>query len=297
MNSIKTLLGTTRPPFLLLTPACTAVGVGSAHWTSNTLDWANVFLVFIGALCAHISVNVFNEYFDFKSGLDKNTKRTPFSGGSGSLQAMPEAKNKAIALALITLFAAALVGCYFLQIHGIGLLPIGLAGLILVVTYTIWWVNNPILCLIAPGLGFGLLMVNGTHFALSGSYDLPALIASLVPSFLVSNLLLLNQFPDVDADRHIGRRHFPITAGLEASTRLYGIFLLMAYSSLAIGVALNILPVLCLIALLPAPLAYKSYRGVRQNTHNIPLLLPSMGLNVAVNLLTPFLLALGLFLD
>ena len=44
----------------------------------------------------------------------------------------------------------------------------------------------------------------GTDFALTGSYTWTAFLASLIPFFLVSNLLLLNQFPDVEADRSIG---------------------------------------------------------------------------------------------
>ena len=75
---------------------------------------------------------------------------------------------------------------------------LGLAGLLLVFGYTIWFTRDPYLCLIAPGLGFGPFMVMGTHFVLTGNYAWTAFIASLIPFFLVSNLLLLNQFPDVD---------------------------------------------------------------------------------------------------
>ncbi len=41
-------------------------------------------LALLGAFLAHISVNTLNEYFDFKSGLDLETIKTPFSGGSGA---------------------------------------------------------------------------------------------------------------------------------------------------------------------------------------------------------------------
>ena len=80
-----------------------------------------------------------------------------------------------------------------------------------------------------------MLMVMGTHFSLTGTYSWTAFIAALVPTFLVSNLLLLNQFPDVDPDRSIGRRHFPIAIGCNHSSRLYGIFLILAYLSILVG--------------------------------------------------------------
>lgn len=296
MRHLKTLIGTTRPSFLLLTPACISLGIGTAYWQSNQLESINILLVFIGALSAHISVNVFNEYFDFRSGLDAATTRTPFSGGSGSLQTNPEALNVTLGLAIVTLLISAVIGTYFVLSHGFGLLPLGLLGLALVVTYTTWWVYHPILCLMAPGLGFGLLMINGTHYVLTESYSLSALVASLVPSFLVSNLLLLNQFPDVEADRSIGRRHFPMTKGLNASTKLYGLFFILAYLPLIVGIAYSLLPMQSAIALVTGLLALKSYLGVKQNANDTPALLPFMGMNVGVNLLTPLLMAIGFYL-
>jgi 1,4-dihydroxy-2-naphthoate octaprenyltransferase len=113
---------------------------------------------------------------------------------------------------------------------------------------------------------------------------------------LVSNLLLLNQFPDVEADRSIGRKHFPITIGRKGSSVLYGILLLLAYISVVAGVLLTLLPVSSLIALLTIILAWRAYRNANRNAENIPALVPSMGMNVMINLFTPILLAIGLFI-
>jgi len=89
MKSLKLLLDPMRLPFLVLTPACVVLGLGTAVWTDGTVNWFHFLLVLIGAISAHISVNAFNEYFDYKSGLDEKTQRTPFSGGSGRLQQDP----------------------------------------------------------------------------------------------------------------------------------------------------------------------------------------------------------------
>jgi 1,4-dihydroxy-2-naphthoate octaprenyltransferase len=168
--------------------------------------------------------------------------------------------------------------------------------LLLVVSYTVWWTYDPIRCLIAPGLGFGILMVMGSHFALSGHYSLIAFAASLVPTFLVSNLLLLNQFPDVEADQSIGRRHFPITIGRQASSRLYGQLLILAYATIIISTLAGLFPWTSLLALLTAIPAWQAYRLAARHAESIPELLPAMGLNVIVTVGTPFLLALGFFL-
>ena len=184
MNAIKLIFGPMRLPFLLLTPACVAVGLGTAYWQTGQISWFDVLLILIGATASHICVNAFNEYFDFKSGLDARTWRTPFSGGSGTLPQHPEMHNKVLLLSIISLAIVAVVGMYFVWLRGWMLLPLGVLGMLLLVTYTIWWAYQPVLCLVAPGLGFGVLMVMGTHFSLTGTYSLVAFCASLVPSFL-----------------------------------------------------------------------------------------------------------------
>jgi 1,4-dihydroxy-2-naphthoate octaprenyltransferase len=195
-----------------------------------------------------------------------------------------------------TLAITGSIGLYFLSVWGWKALPIGLAGLALLYGYTVWMVYQPALCLIAPGLGFGPLMVLSTHFALTGAFSWQALIASLVPFFLVSNLLLLNQFPDVEADRTAGRRHFPILLGRTTSGYIYIAFLIAAYMVVVLGVSFGLLPPYSLLALLTVVFAVQIIRSVLANSENVPALIPAMGQNVIVNLLTPVLLAIGLFI-
>lgn len=296
MSDVKNVLGPMRLPFLILTPACVLLGLGTAIWTSGKVNVFHFILALIGAVAAHISVNAFNEYFDFKSGLDARTERTPFSGGSGTLPANPGMARHALATALITSAVVILVGLYFVGIWGLSLLPLGLLGLLTVFGYTPWMTRNPWLCLIAPGLGFGPLMVMGTHFVLTGQYSWTALIASLVPFFLVSDLLLLNQFPDVEADRSIGRRHLPIVVGNQASSLIYGVILLLAYLSVAAGVYLDYLPKASLIGLLTVFIAVPAFIGAYRHAEHARRLIPHMGQNVIINIVTPVLVAVGLFI-
>lgn len=296
METLQTLKHLTKPmrvPFLLLAPCCAAVGIASAYRQTGSVSGIQVLLVLVGAVSAHISVNAFNEFFDYKSGLDLRTRRTPFSGGSGMLPENPQLHRATLWLALSTFVITAMVGCYFLWIRDWRILPLGLLGLMLLITYTTWWVYHPILCLIAPGLGFGLLMVLGTHFALSGTFSPSAFTAALVPTFLVSDLLLLNQFPDAAADQSIGRRHFPVLIGPRKSSKIYGLLLLLTYVAIVGGVFLRLLPVFCLMAVATALPAWFAYRGAVRHAENFPGLISAMGINVAVTLTTPLLLAIG----
>lgn len=285
-----------RPPFLLLTPACVVLGSATAIWSSGAVNPWHFILALAGAVCAHVAVNALNEYFDFRTGLDYRTERTAFSGGSGTLPEKPELVGQAFRTGVGAAVIVALVGLYFLWVRGWSILPLGVVGLAVVVTYTPCLTHRPILCLIAPGIGFGPLMVMGTHFALTGKYALTALVASLVPFFLVNDLLLLNQFPDVVADQSVGRRHLPIVFGRRASSIVYGAFLLSAYISIVVGVAARLLPTASLLGLATLPLAAPAAIGAYRHANDTARLKPAMAMNVAVNLVTPALVALGLFL-
>ena len=180
--NLKALLGPMRLPFLILTPACVLLGVGTAYWTTGQINVFYAILALIGGVAAHISVNAFNEYFDFKSGLDEKTERTPFSGGSGTLQAQPELARQALGLAVVTLAIVAIIGVYFIVIWGWAILPLGLLGLLTIFAYTPWLAHSPLACLVAPGLGFGTFMVMGTDFVLTGEYTWAAFIALAISS-------------------------------------------------------------------------------------------------------------------
>jgi 1,4-dihydroxy-2-naphthoate octaprenyltransferase len=273
------------------------LGAATAAWSGAEIDLHYLALAFVGAVASHISVNALNEYHDFTSGLDFNTQPTPFSGGSGTLPKNPDKAHVALITGLISLVVIVIVGIYFLSVRGLWLLPVGLLGIVTIVAYTKWITKNPFFCLIAPGLGFGPLMVMGTDFALSGSYSWASFVASLVPFFLVSNLLLLNQFPDVEADKGVGRHHFPIAIGRESSVRLYVIFLVGAYLAIIFGYITGSLPLTGFLALGSIVIAVPTVKGVARFANDVDRLIPYMGRNVVIIILTPVLLAIGLFIS
>ena len=296
MTKAQHVLGPMRVPFLVLPPACVALGAGTAAWTGGEIKILYLILALIGAVAAHISVNAFNEYFDFKSGLDQHTVPTPFSGGSGTLAAHPEAARTALITASTALGVAALVGIYFLIVWGPAILPLGLLGLILIVVYTPWLTHVPFLCLIAPGLGFGPMMTMGTDFALTGTYTWTAFIASLVPFFLLINLLLLNQFPDVDADRSVGRRNYPMVVGRKNAAYIFAASMACVYLTLIAGWALSLLPAWALLGLGTLPLGVIAVVGAFRYADHLEKQVPYMGFNVILNIVTPILAAIGLFI-
>lgn len=294
MNAqIKAIIGTARPNFLILTPACLSIGIAAAA-RHSTIDMGLVALVLTAGLLAHISVNMLNEYHDFRSGLDLNTERTPFSGGSGSLPARPEVASEVLYIALGALTLTAAIGFYLISLRSSELIYLGLVGVLVVLAYTPILNKHPIACLIAAGAGFGPVMIVGTEIALSGETSLLTFVASLVPFFLVNNLLLLNQFPDIEADKAAGRNHLLIAYGTKFGALVYLLFNLAMLIAFALTLYFSE-ATWQWVLLLPVMLAsYKISRDVVVNHSDIGKLLGSMGPNVGLTLISPLLVSLSI---
>jgi len=291
------IIQTMRPSFLLLTPVCIFLGVSTAAVMPVTIDPFLVALILMGATAAHMSVNTLNEYYDFTSGLDLKTTKTQFSGGSGALPAHPDMARSVLCVGIMSLTVTIAIGFYFAFTHGMRIMPIGLIGVLLVVTYTQWLNRVPLLCLLAPGLGFGTLMIVGTHVILTGEYSLLPFWVSLAPFFLINNLLLLNQYPDIKADSSVHRSTFPIAYGINMSNIVYGIFVAAAYASILMLIVQGALPRLSLIALTTLALSLFSFRGAVRMTSRIGEAPRYMAANVAAAILTPILLGVSIILS
>lgn len=290
---MKYVIGVMRPRFLLLAVSCVFLGLAASVWTGYEINVWHALLCFVGGVFAHGSVNAFNEYEDIKSGLDFKTTRTPFSGGSGTLVPAPSKLPIALWTGIITAAICIGIGIYFFVLYGWPILAIGALGLFIIVIYTPWLNKIPLLCLIAPGLGFGTLMVNGAYFALTGAFSWTALLISFVPFFLVSNLLLLNQFPDVEADKTVGRKHLPIMIGRKGSAYIFVAFIAATYLTIILGPVMKLTPLWTLLGLVSLVFALPAAKGALEHPDNLAKLGRSMGQNVLLNLITPLLMGIG----
>jgi len=291
--AIKRWLMVIRAPFLLLPIALAFLGTSIA-WYDGAFHLGHALLAFLGLLLAHISVNVLNEYFDYKSGVDLKTQRTPFSGGSGALPAKLVSAREALWLGWGTLIAIIPIGIYFTIIKGWQLLPLLIIAAICVIFYTpvILKHNWPEW---APGIGLGTLPVLGAYFVQTGEYNVPVIIASIIPGILVHNLLLLNEFPDVAADATANRKTLPITIGPRKAGIVYSVMTIMVYVWIIGAVIAGQMPAFTLIALLTVPFAVKAIHGAI-NYSDPNKLISGMANNVQMILLTQILLGIGYIL-
>lgn len=286
-SHLEALLMSLRLPFLLLTPICLSLGVVLAYQDKGFIDIGRLLLILLGGLSAHASVNLFNEYSDYQSGLDKLTKKTPFSGGSGGLLIYPHALNTVRKWAIIALLVCMTIGLYFVFTVSFLLMPLGLIGVLLVLFYTEHINRWPWLCLIAPGLAFGPVMVLGAYIALTGQINETVLWVSMVPFLLVNNLLLLNQLPDIEADQQVGRKHIPVRYGWQASLLIYGLFAVAASGMLYVLTTEKLIQNSWGWIWLPGIISLFVMVGIFRKQGQTLKIVPFLALNVLVTLITP----------
>jgi len=292
---LKAWLLETRPQFLLLSVMLAFLGAAMGWHALDKVglnfNWGHALLAGLGILLAHISCNVLNDYFDDRSGIDRNVVRTPFSGGSGIIQSGGLSRRQVLWLGIVALLLAVPIGVYFLTVFGLALLPILIAAVVFITAYTplilrMGWVEW------APGLGMGFLPVLGAYFVQTGDYAPVALVACAPSFFLVHNLLLLNEFPDVPADTGGGRRTLPIVFGQRNAARVFSALTVLTYVWIAGAVIAQLMPVWTLLGLLTLPLGIKAIRGSFQY-QRMDKLVPAMAANVMVVLVTQLLLGIG----
>lgn len=290
-NKLKYWFLEPRPPFLILTILLVSLGTLIARY-DGYLNVRYFLLALLGMLLAHIGGNVLNDYFDYKSGLDLKTQKTPFSGGSGILPAGHLTPRGVYWLGTVSLFLAFLVGVYFIRVRGWLFLPVMVIGGLSAYFYSTklakWYVGE-----LAAGINFGPVAVLGAYFVQTGEYSLNTLAASLIPGILGTNLLILNQFPDTEHDRQVGRRHLVIKLGKARSARLFTSLLVIMYLWLITAVGLRLMPPWTLLGLASLPLAIISVMGAFKNYDDMKKFVGTMGINIANIIVTQLLIITG----
>jgi 1,4-dihydroxy-2-naphthoate octaprenyltransferase len=293
--SLKVYFLETRPQFLTLSLVLVILGTAMAFY-DGIFHPLHTLLVLVGLLLVHIGVNTLNDYFDYKSGIDLKTQRTPFSGGSGVLVAGGLSAKSVFWFGTISFILAIPIGVYFILTVGWLLLPIFIAGTLLVFFYNTFFAKigfgAPEFC---AGLGMGTLPVLGIYIILTQGFSYPALYATIPSGILVCNLLLLNEFPDVEADKIGKRKTLPIILGKDQAARVYTALTVLVYMWIILGVTLQIMPPFTLIALLTLPVALKAIGGAFAHK-DVDKMIPAQGANVMVVLFTQFLLGIGFIL-
>jgi len=280
-----------RIPFLQATIIPVVLG-GVIAWQSSAgklFHWDLFLLAILGASLIHIATNMLNDYFDYKSGNDLMVKhQNPFAGGGRILTAGLISPSKHLAVSLSSLVIGCLIGLYLVVAQGLPMLFwLGLVGVISAYFY----VGPPLKLAyrgigeIIVGLNFGPIMTLGSYYVQTGSWSLATLtepfLASLPIGLLITAVLWINEFPDVDADRAVGKKTLVARLGYLRSVSVFitllavSYLLVISYSLLRVFDSLQITSYTTLIVLLSLPLGIKAVRVLRASYQDPHAIIPA----------------------
>jgi 1,4-dihydroxy-2-naphthoate octaprenyltransferase len=291
MNGLAPWLGVARAPFLLLPVTLVAAGAAAAAY-EGAFAWAPTLLALVGLVLLHAAVNALNEASDMTTGIDLRTTRTPFSGGSGTLPAGRLSVRTTRVFAYACAVIGGLIGGWFALRLGPMFALLMAAGAASILFYTDFFARVGVGEVMA-GLGLGALPVWGAAWV-QGQPPGPGALWAGVPAFFMTfNLLLLNEFPDEDADRAGGRKNLVLMLGRKGAAVVYAAAAVLTPAVIVLAVALSALPVHALAATLPSLLLARPLAWAFGDTRE-PVPVPALGANVAWNLATNTVLALAL---
>jgi len=290
-GSFKAWLMLPRFHFIPLTVILVSLGTAIAAY-EGFFQLGYFLLTMVGSILVHMTVNVINDYYDYVDGIDLNTQRTPFSGGSGILTESLLKPRQAFWFATICLLIAMVIGAYFVFVKGWLLFPLLLIAGFSAYFYNVY-ISKWLLGEFFAGLNFGPLIVLGSYFVQTGRYSWETLFASIAPGILTANLLFLNEFPDREADQKGGRRHLVISLGRRDASFLFIVLLISSYLFIIIGVLIKMMPLVTLIGLGTIGFGWKAAKGALRYSNDMNRLVPILGVNVITILGTQALLAIG----
>ena len=283
-----------RIRFLLASVIAVTNGLAIAYWKYAAIDPLYAILTYIGVVFLHASVDLLNDYWDHKRGIDSATKRTKFSGGTGVLPENLLTPRAVYIAGIIFLVLGASIGAYFVAIRGITIAVILSFAVVAIYFYSTRIVN--------AGLGElfvaikGAMIVLGTFYVQNAVLEPTALYVGAIVGILSATVLFINSFPDYEADRSKGRRTLAIMLGRKTASAIFPIFIIAAYALIAVGIFLGFTKIYSLICFASIPFAIKSVLQLRKEPESTEKIVPAMASAVTYSRITGFLLAMSFIL-
>ena len=292
---ISVWLRVIRIRFLLASVIAFSLGLAINWWQTGNIEIFDAILIMCGVLSLHASVDLLNDYWDFKRGIDTVTQRTKMSGGTGVLPEGLLKPKQVYAAGIIFLLVGAAIGTYFVFTDGI------IIGLILAFTVlSVYFYSTKI---VDWGLAEifivikGTMIVIGTYFIQTTQITESAVLGGIVVGILSSFVLFITSFPDHDADKAKGRKTLVINLGKQKACSLFWVFPIIFYSVSIFAIIIEVFPIYCLIILSTIPLVIKFGKKLKQNYEKLDKLLPIMSSTLVFSRVTGILLVVGFLLN
>ena len=284
-----------RIRFLLASVIAVSVGLAITWWHTSNVTVFDAILTMAGVLALHASVDLFNDYWDFKRGIDTATKRTKMSGGSGVLPEGILKPRQVYAGGIIFLVIGTIIGVYFVITDGI-IIGIILAFAVVSIYFYSTKIVNWGLAEVFVSIK-GTLIVIGTYFIQTSQINESVILGGIVVGVLSSLVLFITSFPDHDADKAKGRKTLVIGIGKKRASTIIWVFPAIVYGITISTVIAQIFPVACLIIIVTFPLITISYKKLKFGYNDINRLIPIMSSTLVYSRITGALFVVGFLLS
>jgi 1,4-dihydroxy-2-naphthoate octaprenyltransferase len=292
---LKVWLRAVRIRFLLASIISVALGLAINSWQNNTFDIGFAALTFVGVAALHASVDLLNDYWDYKRQIDTDTQRTKFSGGTGVLPEGLLKPQQVYRAGMLMLIIGSAVGAFFIFERGITIAVILGFAIVSIYFYSTRIVDS--------GLGEvfvaikGAMIVLGTYFVQSSHITSEPIIAGIVSGVLSSTVLFVNSFPDYDADKKHGRKTLVIVLGKDKASSTIWVFPGIIYGIIVAGVVSGIFPIVSLMTLATIPMAVRAAISLKKNYEDTNRLVPVMERFVTFGRITGALFVVSFLVD
>ena len=292
---LSTWLRAVRMRFLLASVISVCLGLVINWWQNRTMNAEFAVLTFAGVIALHASVDLLNDYWDYKRQIDTQTRRTKLSGGSGVLPEGLLKPKQVYRAGLILLIGGSLIGAFFIYERGITIALILGFAIVSIYFYSTRIVDS--------GLGEvfvtikGAMIVLGTYFVQSSQITVEPILAGIVSGVLSSTVLFVNSFPDYDADKAHGRKTLVVVLGKTKAVATVWIFPIVSYGTIVVSVAIHVFPPVSLITLFTVPVMVKSCLSLKTKFDKVEEFIPIMKDFVTYSRVTGALLVFAFLVD
>ncbi|CAM3729913.1 prenyltransferase [Alkalicoccus chagannorensis] len=303
LSRARTWKEAVRPLSLTASLVPVLVGGAAAFGLAGIFSWPLFILTLLAAVMVQSGTNMINDYYDAERDAENTGGIRPFTGGSRMIQLGLISKADMGFFGILLTFAAAVIGIYLSAAAGWGILPLIAYGLIAGFFYTnkkgrFSFINS------FPGAAeffiattYGTAMTLGTYYVQTGTYSWSVFLLSIPVAALVTNVLLINQFPDAASDEEQDKATLVVRLGRKGAKNVLIALFLFSAAMIVLLPFLTELPITILAALLSLPFMFQAVRySQRYYDSGSTDMIPGNAHTAIHHLLTGLLLAVALIM-
>ena len=266
---IQEIIPLTRPRTLAAALGPTILGASFSYYAFGAVKGTGLaifhtILIFLAVVTAQIVANLWNEYKDFKSGLDAGQK----VGNAGSITRGAITPELIVTMIKVLMVVPIIIGLYLSATITWYYIPAGFLCILISFLYS--GGPKPISRTpfgeISSGIAMGFAIVLITGYAWTRDLSLALLIPAIPSTLLVGSIMLTNNIRDIRNDESHGRRTLPIVLGRERALSLMSVTYLFNFIWILAWIIVGHMTWFSLFAFLAAPLAFKTVHTLSTKT-------------------------------